>query len=193
MAKWSIPDPSKIPTNLLDPSLLERVYIPNLVTSPSTISKAYTELIGMHLSGSRNLHGFSLLNCYRTSLHPQCAGSKPRTCSSSNTSLGTSFLLVHSQHSLAWLSYTLTAKYETKDDSTCHVHRIFCASKGQNEIYYQFEDKQEATSEPDAPVEATNPVPAPVAAAPVVIAAPPLLQLLALVAAIDNVNNVFFS
>src|SRR6266478_10192151 len=81
----------------------------------------------------------SPLNCYRTSLHPQCAGSKPRTCPSSNTSLGTSFLLVHSQHSLAWLSYTLTAKYETKDDSTCHVHRIFCASKGQNEIYYQFE------------------------------------------------------
>jgi len=60
---------------------------------------------------------------------------------------------------------TLKAKYETKDDSTCQVRWIFCASKDQKEIYYQFEDKPEATSEPDAPVEATNPVPVPVAAA----------------------------
>jgi len=37
-----------------------------------------------------------------------------------------------------------------------------------------FEDEPEAISEPDVPVKATNHVPAPVAAAPVVIAAPPL-------------------
>jgi len=46
MAKWSIPDLSKkIPANLLDPSLLEKVYIPNLVASLFTVNKAYAELI----------------------------------------------------------------------------------------------------------------------------------------------------
>ena len=68
---------------------------------------------------------------------------------------------------------TLKAKYETKDDSTGHVWRVFCASKDEKEIYYQFKDEPEATSEPDAPPEAANPASAPVAAAPVVVAAPP--------------------
>jgi len=49
MAKWSIPDLSKkIPTNLLGLSLLEKVYIPNLVTSPLAVNKAYAELIYNH-------------------------------------------------------------------------------------------------------------------------------------------------
>jgi len=61
--------------------------------------------------------------------------------------------------------HTLKAKYKTKDDSTCQVCRIFCASKDQKEIYYRFEDKPEATSEPDVPVKAANPVPVLVAAA----------------------------
>ena len=65
---------------------------------------------------------------------------------------------------------TLKAKYETKDDSTGHVRRVFCASRDQKEIYYQFEDEPEATSEPDGPAEAT---PTTVAAAPVVVAPPP--------------------
>ncbi len=69
---------------------------------------------------------------------------------------------------------TLKSKYQTKDGLTCHFRQIFCASKDQKEIYYQFEDKPEATSEPDAPVKAADPVPTPVAAAPVVIATPPL-------------------
>ena len=63
-------------------------------------------------------------------------------------------------------THTLKAKYETKDDSTGHVRQVFCASKDQKEIYYQFEDKPEANSEPDAPAEAANPSPAPVAPAP---------------------------
>ena len=67
---------------------------------------------------------------------------------------------------------TLKAKYETKDDSTGHVQRVFCASKDKKEIYYQFEDEPEAISEPDVPAEAANPASAPVAAAPVVVAAP---------------------
>jgi len=68
---------------------------------------------------------------------------------------------------------TLKAKYETKDDSTGHVRQVFCASKDQKEIYYQFEDEPEPTSEPDAPAEAANSSPTLVAAAPVVVAAPP--------------------
>jgi len=44
-AKWFVPDLSKITANLLDPSLLEGVYIPNLVTSPFVVNKAHAELI----------------------------------------------------------------------------------------------------------------------------------------------------
>jgi fatty acid synthase subunit alpha, fungi type len=69
--------------------------------------------------------------------------------------------------------HTLKAKYETKDDSTGHVRRVFCATGDEKEIYYQFEDEPEATSEPDAPAESANPASALVAAAPVVVAAPP--------------------
>ena len=61
---------------------------------------------------------------------------------------------------------TLKAKYETKDDPTGHVHQVFCASKDQKEIYYQFEDEWEANSESDAPAEAAIPSPTPVATAP---------------------------
>jgi fatty acid synthase subunit alpha, fungi type len=68
---------------------------------------------------------------------------------------------------------TLKARYETKDDSTGHFRRVFCASKDEKEIYYQFEDEPEATSELDAPAEAANFASAPVAAALVVLAAPP--------------------
>ena len=68
---------------------------------------------------------------------------------------------------------TLKANYETKDDSTGHVHQVFCASKDQKEIYYQFEDEPEADPEPDAPAEAANPSPTLVAAAPVVVAGLP--------------------
>jgi hypothetical protein len=45
-AKWFIPDVlKKIPANLLDPLLLKGVYIPNLVTSPFAVNKAYAELV----------------------------------------------------------------------------------------------------------------------------------------------------
>ena len=70
---------------------------------------------------------------------------------------------------------TLKAKYETKDDSTGHICQVFCASKDQKEIYYQFEDEPEANSESDAPAEAANPSPTLVAAAPVVVVTPPTI------------------
>jgi hypothetical protein len=53
-SKWCIPDLSKkIPANLLDPSLLEGVYIPNLVASPFAVNKAYAELIYNRTSSPR--------------------------------------------------------------------------------------------------------------------------------------------
>ena len=58
---------------------------------------------------------------------------------------------------------TLKAKYETKDDSAGHLCCIFCTSKDQNDIYYQFEDELEAAPEQDSPAKATNPAPARVA------------------------------
>jgi len=71
-----------------------------------------------------------------------------------------------------WL-FALKATYEAKDDSTGLVRRVFCVSKDQ-ELYYQFEDKPEATSEPDVPPEAATPSPTPVAVAPAVVT-PPLV------------------
>jgi len=45
-ANWFIPNLSKkIPANLLDPSPLDVVYIPNLVASLFVVNKAYAELI----------------------------------------------------------------------------------------------------------------------------------------------------
>jgi hypothetical protein len=64
--------------------------------------------VGMHLSDGRSLHGFSSLNCYHNSLHPLCAGSKPRTFSLSNISSSGLSRLAHPQRSLAWPSARLT-------------------------------------------------------------------------------------
>ena len=75
------------------------------------------------------------------------------------------FIKVGPSPTLAGMAvHTLKAKYETKDDSAGCVHHIFCASKDQKDIYYQFEDEPEAAPEQDSPAEATNPAPAPAAA-----------------------------
>ena len=118
----------------------------------------------MHLSDSRSWHGFSSSNHSHTSLHPLCAGSKPRTCSLSNTSLSTSSRSAHLQRLLAWQSARLRPNTRPQDDSAGRVRHIFCASKDQKDIYYQFEDEPEAAPEQDSPAEATNPAPAPAAA-----------------------------
>jgi fatty acid synthase subunit alpha, fungi type len=81
---------------------------------------------------------------------------------------------------------TLKAKYETKDDSTGHARQVFCASKDQKEIYYQFEDEPEANSEPDVPAGAANPSPTPVATAPVVVATPPPTTIAGPAASIED-------
>ena len=107
--------------------------------------------IGMHLSNGRSLHGSSSLNCSHTSLHPLCAGLKSRTCSLSNTRLSIPLRLAHLQRLLAWQPACFKAKYETKDDSAGRVRRIFCTSKDQKNIYYEFEGKSEATPHPPKP------------------------------------------
>ncbi len=153
MAKWSITDLLNIPANLLDLPLLERVYIPNLVPSLFTFNKAHAKLINNRTSspclskvlckwnkehwyapdGGRNLHRFSSLNCYCTSLHPQCAGSKPRTCSSSNTSLSASLRLAHPQCSLTWLStpsrLNMKPRYTCRSCKSCPCSSGCCPSR----------------------------------------------------------------
>ncbi|EAU85370.1 fatty acid synthetase alpha subunit [Coprinopsis cinerea okayama7 len=67
---------------------------------------------------------------------------------------------------------TLKAKYETADGSVSHTRSIFCHSKNQKEIYYQFEDEPEAPPAEEAAPE-PSPVAAPAAAAAPVPAAAP--------------------
>ncbi|TFK75163.1 fatty acid synthase [Pluteus cervinus] len=68
---------------------------------------------------------------------------------------------------------TSKAKYETGDDSTGRTRTILCHAKNLKEIYYQYEDEPEATSEEPAAAEsAAAPVAAQPVAASVTIAAP---------------------
>ena len=193
-SKLSVPDLSKkIPANLLDPSLLEGVYIPNLVASPFAVNKAYAELIYNRTSSprlSKILRKWDeerwdaperrqkLAWVLLVELLSYQFASSVRWIETQDLFFEQykfeRFIEVGPSPTLAGMAVrTLKAKYEAKDDSTGQVRRIFCASKDQKEIYYQFEDEPEATLEQDTPVEAANPTPAPVAAAPSVHAAPP--------------------
>ncbi|KAH9973567.1 hypothetical protein BGW80DRAFT_245726 [Lactifluus volemus] len=53
-----------IPSTLLDPSLLQGVYILNLIASPFAVNKAYAELIynPHHLHGSRTFFASGMKN-----------------------------------------------------------------------------------------------------------------------------------
>ena len=63
---------------------------------------------------------------------------------------------------------------------------VSCASKDQKEICYQFEDEPEVNSESDAPVERQTLPPFPVAAVPVVVAAPLLPTIAGPAASIED-------
>jgi hypothetical protein len=117
--------------------------------------------VGMHPSSGKSLHGFSLKfgRLIEVGPSPTLAGMATRT---------------------------LKAKHEAKDDSTVPVRRVFCASKDQKKIYYQFDDEPEATSESDAPAEAANPATTP-AAAPLVDAARPPTATIGPDASIEDV------
>src|SRR6267154_4959330 len=112
--------------------------------------------VGMHLSSDRSLRGFSLLSCYHIScvlsalIETQDLFFKQYKVEC--------FIEVGSSPTLTDMATCiLKAKYGAKDDLTGHIRQVFCASKDQKEIYYQFEDEPEATSESDAPANAANP------------------------------------
>lgn len=180
----------KIPANLLDPSLLEAVYIPNLVASPFTVNKEYAELIYNRTSSprlSKVLRKWDEEHWDAPEQRQKLAwvllvellsyqfASPVRWIETQDLFFQRykfeRFIEIGPSPTLTGMAVrTLKAKYETKDDSTSLVRRVFCASKDQKEIYYQFEDEPESVSEGEAPVE--TPTPASVVAAPVVVAAP---------------------
>jgi hypothetical protein len=131
--------------------------------------------VGMHLSDGRSLHGFSSSNCYHTSFHPLCAGWIETQDLFFEKYKFEQFIEVGPSLTLAGMAVrTLKAN----DDSSGRVRRIFCDSKDQKDIYYQFDDEPEATPEQGTSVAAANLAPASVPAAPAVNAALLLLPAL---------------
>ncbi|KAI9439787.1 fatty acid synthase [Lactarius indigo] len=180
----------KIPADLLDPSLLEDVYIPNLVASPFAVNKEYAELIYNRTSSPRLSKVLRKWDEERWDSPEQRQklawvllvellsyqfASPVRWIETQDLFFQRykfeRFIEIGPSPTLTGMAVrTLKAKYETKDDSTSLVRRVFCASKDQKEIYYQFEDEVEAASEAEAPAESATPTP--VVAAPVVVATP---------------------
>ena len=191
----------------MDPSLLEGVYIPNLVASPFVVNKAYAELIYNRTSSprlSKVLRKWGEEHWDAPERRQKLAwvllvellsyqfASSVRWIETQDLFFEQykfeRFIEVGPSPTLTGMATrTLKAKYETKDDSSGHVRRVFCASKDQKEIYYQFEDEPEVTPEPDAPDKAANLPLAPMAAAPVVVAAPPPTTTAGRAASIDYV------
>ena len=204
--KRSVADLSKkIPADLLDPSLLEGVYIPNLVASPFTVNKEYAELI-YHRTSSPRLSKVlrkwdeerwdapeqrqKLAWVLLVELLSYQFASPVRWIETQDLFFQQykfeRFIEIGPSPTLTGMAVrTLKAKYETKDDSTSLVRRVFCASKDQKEIYYQFEDEPEAASETEAPAETATP--APVVAASVVVAAPAPVAAAGPAASIEDV------
>ena len=161
----------------MDPSLLEGVYIPSLVASPFTVNKAYAKRIYSRTSLlrlSKVLHKWDeecwdaperwqkLAWVLLVELLSHQFASSVRWIETQDLFFEQykckHFIKVGPAPTLTGMSVcTLKAKYETEDDSAGRVHRVFCASKDQNDIYYQFEDEPGAAPEQDSPAEATNP------------------------------------
>lgn len=180
-----MPDLSKkIPADLLDPSLLERVYIPNLVASPFTVNKDYAELLYNRTSSPRLSKVLRKWDEERWDAPEQRQklawvilvellsyqfASPVRWIETQDLFFEQykfeRFIEIGPSPTLTGMAVrTLKAKYEAKDDSTSRVRRVFCASKDQKEIYYQFEDEPDVTPQPDAPAETTTSAPIPVVA-----------------------------
>lgn len=180
-----MPDLSKkIPADLLDPSLLERVYIPNLVASPFTVNKDYAELLYNRTSSPRLSKVLRKWDEERWDAPEQRQklawvilvellsyqfASPVRWIETQDLFFEQykfeRFIEIGPSPTLTGMAVrTLKAKYEAKDDSTSRVRRVFCASKDQKEIYYQFEDEPDVTPQSDAPAETTTSAPIPVVA-----------------------------
>jgi malonyl CoA-acyl carrier protein transacylase len=190
----------------LDPSLLEGFYIPNLVASPFAVNKAYAELIYNRTSSPRlskvlrkwdegrwdapeqrqNLAWVLLVELLSYQFASSVRWIETQDLFFEQYKFDRFIEVGPSPTLTGMATRTLKAKYEAKDDSNGRVRRVFCASKHQKEIYYQFEDEPEATSESDAPAEAANPATTP-AAAPLVHAAPPPTGTIGPAASIEDV------
>ncbi|KAF8271214.1 fatty acid synthase [Lactarius quietus] len=143
----------KIPAKLLDPSLLEGVYIPNLIATPFAVNKEYAELIYNRTSSPRLSKVLLELLSYQFASPVRWIETQDLFFQQYKFER---FIEIGPSPTLTGMAVrTLKAKYETKDDSTSV------------EIYYQFEDEPEAASEAEAPAETATP--APVVAAPVVV------------------------
>ena len=176
----------------MDPSLLEETYIPNLVASPFTVNKGYAELIYNRTSSPRLSKVLRKWDEERWGAPEQRQklawvilvellsyqfASPVRWIETQDLFFEQykfeRFIEIGPSPTLTGMAVrTLKAKYEAKDDSTSRVRRVFCASKDQKEIYYQFEDEPDATPESDAPAETTSSTPPPVTAAPAIVTSP---------------------
>jgi fatty acid synthase subunit alpha, fungi type len=182
----------EISFTLLDLSLLEGVYIPNLIASPFAINKAYAELIYNRTSSPRLSKVLRKWNKERWDAPEQRQklawvllvvellsyqfASPVRWIKTQDLFFGQykfeRFIEIGPSPTLTGMAVrTLKARYEAKDDSTSLVRRVFCASKHQKEIYYQFEDELEVTSGPDAASETAPPALSPLPSVPVAVAA----------------------
>lgn len=197
----------KIPAALLDPSLLERVYIPNLVAAPFTVNKTYAELIYNRTSSprlSKVLRKWDEEHWGAPEQRQKLAwvllvellsyqfASPVRWIETQDLFFEQykfeRFVEIGPSPTLTGMAVrTLKAKYEAKDDSISLARRVFCVSKDQKEIYYQFEDEPEATSESDAATEAVTPTPSTPAAAPVVVTVPTPAAAVGPAASIEDV------
>jgi 3-oxoacyl-ACP reductase-like protein len=177
----------------LDPSLLERVYIPNLVASPFTVNKDYAELLYNRTSSPRLSKVLRKWDEERWDAPEQRQklawvilvellsyqfASPVRWIETQDLFFEQykfeRFIEIGPSPTLTGMAVrTLKAKYEAKDDSTSRVRRVFCASKDQKEIYYQFEDEPDVTPQSDAPAETTMSTSLPVVAVPAMVATPP--------------------
>ncbi|KAI0918227.1 hypothetical protein AcV7_007029 [Taiwanofungus camphoratus] len=83
---------------------------------------------------------------------------------------------------------TLKAKYEAQDDSVSHVRAIFCHAKNVKEVYYQFEDELEASTNEASTSNIDSISPKDITSSQVVVQAPPAVtNVVVAVASVDDV------
>ncbi|KAF8632253.1 hypothetical protein AX15_002000 [Amanita polypyramis BW_CC] len=174
----------KINAKHLNPDLLTKKYIPNLIAKPFEVSREYAQIIYDQTSSpslDKVLKKWEEENWGSPSQRQQLAYiilvellayqfASPVRWIETQDRLFTDYAferlveLGPSPTLTGMAIRTLKAKYESADDSVSRSRSILCHAKNVKEIYYQYED------EPDAPVEtaseATTPTPAPVASVP---------------------------
>ncbi|KAG5638483.1 hypothetical protein H0H81_012415 [Sphagnurus paluster] len=182
----------KINPTHLNPDMLVGKYIPNLIAKPFDVSKEYAQIIYDQTSSPRLdkvLKKWDQENWASAEQRQKLAYiilvellayqfASPVRWIETQDRLFTEykferFIEIGPSPTLTGMaSRTLKAKYETSDDSVSRTRTILCHSKNVKEIYYQYEDEQEAPA--DAASTEAVPASAPSAvqvAAPVAVAA----------------------